>query len=77
MRDIDISTFQQKFSKVLREAMLDAAEPLVQECLVKIDRRLAEVLAEKCVGLIEHSYSLERNGNILRIEVNLGVKKDG
>jgi len=69
---IDISTFADKLSVAVGEELKEAAEPLIQDCLKKIEDRLRQRLAAMVVGQIKHQYELSKNVNYLVIRVHLG-----
>lgn len=61
--------FKQKLVQDLNKALTDAAEPVLQEALNKIERTMREKLASYVVSFIENEFIVERYGQDIRILV--------
>lgn len=62
-----------QFMKILKEQlnkeMIMAADPIVKECITKIERTMREAMASRLISLIEGNLSFERMGADLRITI--------
>jgi 2-keto-3-deoxy-6-phosphogluconate aldolase len=61
--------FLEIMRRELNDAMTQAAEPLVQEALTKIEINMRKELASSLIARIDHMVSMERFGDDLRITV--------
>jgi hypothetical protein len=66
---------RENFVKLLNEAMLQVADPIIQKALQDAERAMRERLAQKVISMVERSYSIERMGDILTIHVNMSGDK--
>ena len=64
--------FLEALPVILREGLLQAAEPILQQALSDIEARMRRELAARVVGMIESDYSVSRMESGLRIEVKFG-----
>ena len=60
---------EENITRAINDALVAAAEPLVQDALAEIEATMRKALAAHVVGLIRSNYSMERMGNILQITV--------
>ena len=67
---IDTEAFSKYLLQNINKQMLEAAEPILQEALKKLEIRMREKLATNIISLIEQNYSVERCGNDIRIMVS-------
>ena len=58
----------------LKAELLAAAEPAVQAALREVERAMRRKLAEFVVGRIDQSYDVQRAGDVIHIQVQLGRK---
>ena len=61
----------------LNDAMLKAAEPIIQKALQDIEREMREKLAQKVIALLRNDWSVDRLGSDLRIVVHQALKERG
>lgn len=64
--------FHALLGRELHGGMLKAAEPIVQKALQDAETAIRKQVAAMVVGMVESSYSLEREGRLLTIRVQLG-----
>ena len=64
--------FLEGISVAIRDEMIKAAEPLIQEALRTSEIEMRKRLAEMVVGLIQSSYDLECDRRRMVISVKLG-----
>lgn len=69
---IDEQNVLSGFAAGLQKQMMDAAEPVIQEALREIERKVRGRVAAAVLTTIEHSYSATRMHNVLEIRVDLG-----
>lgn len=55
----------------IQQEMIKAAEPLIEAALDEARKHMRKRVAEIAVGVIDHSYAMDRHGADLRIIVNL------
>lgn len=65
----DMVSLQKSLVIELNRQMLEAAEPIIQEALKRIEREMRQALAARLIGLIESNMSVERYGTDLRIVI--------
>lgn len=65
----DMVSLQKSLVSELNQQMLEAAEPIIQEALKRIEREMRQALAARLIGLIESNMSVERYGMDLRIVI--------
>lgn len=65
----DMVSLQKSLVSELNRQMLEAAEPIIQEALKRIEREMRQALAARLIGLIESNMSFERYGTDLRIVI--------
>jgi hypothetical protein len=66
---IDEKLFIEELGSQLNAAMIEAAEPLIEEALLKVGREMREQLAKKLLSLIETDYDVMRDGKVVRITI--------
>lgn len=64
--------FREMVGNGLNEGLLKAAEPIVERALQEIEAEMRRKLAAMLIGMIEHSYNMERNGSDIVVRVALG-----
>lgn len=65
----DMVSLQKSLVIELNRQMLEAAEPIIQEALKRIEREMRQALAARLIGLIESNMYFERHGTDLRIVI--------
>lgn len=65
----DMVSLQKSLVIELNRQMLEAAEPIIQEALKRIEREMRQALAARLIGLIESNMYFERYGTDLRIVI--------
>lgn len=61
----------QRLADTMRAELQAAADPLIEEAVEKFRSALRKRVAEMVLGLVEHSYSIDRAASELRITVRL------
>lgn len=68
--NIDSSQFRENIVAGINQAMLKAAEPLIQQTLKDIETRMRGTLAQYLISLIEQNMVMQYYGSELRITLN-------
>ncbi len=63
--------------KQITHELILAAEPFIKETMVKVEAKLRERVAVMAVAIVKKDFSINHNGSILELRVNLGSTKDG
>ena len=66
---INNDVFNKQFKEMLNAAMLEAAEPIIQEALKKAEIKMRESLAVRLIALIQDDFDVRRFGHDLHIVV--------
>jgi hypothetical protein len=70
------SQFEDNFLKVLRAqldaALIQAAEPVIQQALKDMEAAMRARLAQSVLTLLDRDYSVLQNRQVLEIRLNLG-----
>lgn len=64
-----------ELAPALDAALLEAAEPLIQDALAKVEKRLRERVGAAVLTLLEHGYDVSRDEQRIVITVNLAALK--
>ena len=67
---IDHDKFAAEFGVILKEKMLEAAQPILDKAMKDVEYELRKSLGGFVIGFIESSYSVERYGSEIRISVH-------
>lgn len=67
--------FEEAFTRALREQLEEVGAKALEEFKAKLEERLRAQLMHCLGGVIKNDYSLERQGNVISIRVNLGGGK--
>lgn len=66
LREADISEI---LGKELNDAMLKAAEPILQQAMKDIEQEMRAKMASRLLAFIESNFAVERMGHDLRIVI--------
>jgi hypothetical protein len=69
---INEELFAKQIRTLLNEEMTKAAEPLLKKAVADIEAEMRKRLAAMLVGVLDTSYSAERDGRVMAIRVALG-----
>ena len=68
---LDSVAFVAQIRDELNQQMIEAAEPVIQEALADIEKKMRQKVAATVVGMVEHSYRVDVSGGDLRITVKV------
>lgn len=72
---IDEEQFLKHLKKHFNDAMIRAAEPLIEEALKKIEAEMKKELGSYLIGFIDSNLVMERMGTDLRIIINQAFER--
>jgi hypothetical protein len=55
----------------LEAALIQAAEPVIQQALKDMEAKMRERLGTSVIALLDHSYSIRGNHDVLEIRVDM------
>lgn len=71
---INVDEFARILGKQLNLSMTEAAEPVIQDALAKIEQKMREKMAQMLISFIENDIAFERMGHDIRIIVKQAAK---
>jgi hypothetical protein len=71
---VNVDELTKMLGRELNKAMTEAAEPLIQDALKKIEQKMRERMAQLLISFIQNDFVVERAGHEIRILVKQAAK---
>lgn len=71
VRPLELNEFQRILTTTLTAELRKCAEPLIEEAVKDAEKALRKRIGELVLGMIDTSYELSKDGDVLKIEVRM------